>query len=188
MTNALLCLILIITGLSIQFSNPNTMVKFKAAVSVHNIAGIILTVSYAAFFLGNLFTANGVHYVIPVKGFFLRLKKQFIYYTVGIFRKDVAPFPVSGENKFNPLQQVTYVVLMYGFVPVVILTGWGLFYPEITVNSFLGFSGLDLTDLAHIFAGFTVSVIMCVHVYFCTIGKNPTSNFKSMINGYHESH
>jgi thiosulfate reductase cytochrome b subunit len=29
---------------------------------------------------------------------------------------------------------------------------------------------------------------MCVHVYFCTIGKNPTSNFKSMINGYHESH
>jgi thiosulfate reductase cytochrome b subunit len=188
MTNALLCLILIITGLSIQFSNPNTMVQFKAAVSVHNIAGIILTISYVAFFIGNLFTSNGLHYVIPVKGFVSRLTRQFHYYTIGIFRKETAPFPVNEENKFNPLQQVTYVVLMYGFVPFVILTGWGLFYPEITVNSFLGFSGLDLTDLVHIFSGFSISVIMCVHVYFCTIGKNPTSNFKSMINGYHESH
>ncbi len=188
MANALLCLILIITGLSIQFSNPNTVVKFNAAVSVHNIAGILLTISYVIFFIGNLFTSNGAHYVIPVKGFFERLKKQFIYYTVGIFRKDPAPFPVSEEEKFNPLQQVTYVVLMYGFVPFVILSGWGLLYPEITVNSFFGFSGLDLTDLLHIVAGFCISIIMCVHIYFCTIGKNPLSNFKSMITGYHESH
>ena len=188
MTNALLCLTLIITGLSIQFSNPGTVVKFNAAVSVHNIAGIILSISYGIFFLGNLFTPNGAYYVIPVKGFLIRLKKQFIYYTVGLFRKDEPPFPVSGESKFNPLQQFTYVVLMYGFVPFVIFSGWGLLYPEITVNSFFGFSGLDLTDLFHIFAGFAISIIMCVHIYFCTIGKNPTSNFKSMINGYHESH
>jgi thiosulfate reductase cytochrome b subunit len=188
MTNALLCLVLIVTGLSIQFSNPATVVKFNAAVSVHNIAGILLTVSYAFFFLGNLFTPNGAYYVIPVKGFFMRLKKQFYYYTIGIFKKEHAPFPVNEETKFNPLQQVTYVVLMYGFVPVVILTGFGLLYPEITLNSFMGFSGLDLTDLLHIFAGFTISIIMCVHVYFCTIGKSPTSNFKSMINGYHETH
>jgi thiosulfate reductase cytochrome b subunit len=188
MTNALLCLILIITGLSIQFSNPSTVVKFNAAVSVHNIAGIILSISYAAFFLGNLFTPNGLYYVIPVRGFFIRLKKQFSYYTIGIFKKEDAPFPVNEESKFNPLQQVTYVVLMYGLVPFVILSGYGLLYPEITVNSFFGFSGLDLTDFFHIVAGFGISIIMCVHIYFCTIGKNPTSNFKSMINGYHESH
>ncbi|MEI7500588.1 MAG: cytochrome b/b6 domain-containing protein [Bacteroidota bacterium] len=188
MTNALLCLLLIITGLSIQFSNPDTVVKFKVAVSVHNVAGIILTLSYLAFFLGNLFTANGVHYVIPVKGLLVRLKKQLFYYTIGIFRKENAPFPVNEESKFNPLQQATYVILMYVFVPLVILSGWALLYPEIIINDFLGFSGLDLTDLVHIGAGFTISIIMCVHVYFCTIGKNPVSNFKSMINGYHESH
>jgi thiosulfate reductase cytochrome b subunit len=188
MTNALLCLILIITGLSIQFSNPSTVVKFNAAVTVHNLAGIILTISYGFFFLGNLFTPNGLHYVISVKGFFMRLKKQFLYYTIGIFKKETAPFPVDEDNKFNPLQQVTYVVLMYGFVPFVIVSGWGLLYPEMTLYSVLGISGLDLTDLLHITAGFGISIIMCVHIYFCTIGKNPTSNFKSMINGYHESH
>jgi thiosulfate reductase cytochrome b subunit len=188
MTNALLCLVLIITGLSIQFSNPGTVVKFNAAVSVHNIAGIFLTISYGVFFLGNLFTPNGAYYVIPVKGFLGRLMKQFRYYTIGIFKKENAPFPVNEESKFNPLQQVTYVVLMYVFVPFVIISGWGLLYPEMTVYSVFGISGLDLTDLLHITAGFAISIVMCVHIYFCTIGKNPVSNFKSMINGYHESH
>ncbi|MEI7723877.1 MAG: cytochrome b/b6 domain-containing protein [Bacteroidota bacterium] len=188
MTNALLCLILIVTGLSIQFSNPDTMVKFKSAVAVHNIAGIILTISYALFFIGNLFTPNGAYYMIPVKGFIDRLMKQFRYYTIGIFKKEDAPFPVNEESKFNPLQQLTYVILMYGFVPFVIVSGWGLLYPEMTVYSIFNISGLDLTDLLHIGSGFAISIIMCVHVYFCTIGKNPTSNFKSMINGYHESH
>jgi thiosulfate reductase cytochrome b subunit len=188
MTNAILCIILIITGLSIQFSAPGTVVKFNAAVSIHNIAGIILSISYVVFFLGNLFTANGVYYIIPVKGFLERLKKQFLYYTLGIFRKEDAPFPVSEENKFNPLQQVTYVILMYFFMPFVIISGWGLLYPEVTVNSIMGVSGLDLTDLLHIAAGFAITIVMCVHVYFCTIGKSPVSNFKSMINGYHETH
>jgi len=188
MANALLCLTLIVTGLSIQFSNPGTVVKFKAAVTVHNLAGILLTISYAIFFIGNLFTANGAHYVIPVRGFLSRLQKQFYYYTIGLFKKENPPFPVTEEDKFNPLQQATYVLLMYVLVPFVVLSGWGLLFPEITVNSFMGFSGLDLTDLLHIVAGFAISIIMCVHVYFCTIGKNPFSNFKSMINGYHEPH
>ncbi len=188
MSNALFCLVLIVTGLSIQFSNPSTVVKFSMAVSLHNIAGILMSVSYIGFFLGNLFTKNGSHYVIPVKGTFNRLMKQLHYYTIGLFKNEPAPFPVNEDEKFNPLQQATYVILMYLLVPFVIMSGFGLLYPEITVNSVFGFSGLDLTDFVHIISGFGISIIMCVHVYFCTIGKNPTSNFKSMINGYHESH
>ena len=188
MMNALLCLTLIVTGLSIQFSNPSTLMKFNKAVSVHNIAGVLLAASYLIFFLGNLFTKNGSYYVIPIKGTVDRLMKQFHYYTIGIFKKEPAPFPVNEEENFNPLQQATYVALMYAIVPFVVISGFGLLYPDITVNSIFGFSGLDLTDFVHIIAGFLVSLIMCVHVYFCTIGKNPVSNFKSMINGYHESH
>ena len=188
MSNALFCLVLIITGLSIQFSNPSTVVKFNMAVTLHNIAGILLSSFYLVFFCGNLFTKNGSHYVIPVKGTLDRLLKQFHYYTIGLFKNEPAPFPVNEEEKFNPLQQATYVALMYLLVPFVIISGFGLLYPDITVNSVFGFSGLDLTDFVHIAAGFVISIIMCVHIYFCTIGKNPTSNFKSMINGYHESH
>ena len=77
LTNAILCLLLIVTGLSIQFSNPSVVVQFKIAVAIHNIAGVLLTISYLVFFLGNLFTVNGKYYIFEVKGFITRLMKQF---------------------------------------------------------------------------------------------------------------
>jgi len=186
--NALLCLTLIITGLSIQFSNPTLVVKFKLAVSIHNIAGVALALNYIIFFIGNLFTINGVYYLIEVKGFMKRLMSQFRYYTIGIFKKENPPFPVTKDNKFNPLQQFSYVATMYILVPLSILSGLGLLYPEIPLKNFLGISGLDWTDLIHLFVGFFITIFMCIHIYFCTIGKTPTSNFRSIIDGYHESH
>jgi thiosulfate reductase cytochrome b subunit len=183
-----MCLVLIVTGLSIQFSNPSLIVQFKLAVAIHDIAGIVLTINYLIFFIGNLLSLNGSHYMIGIKGFTGRLATQIRYYTKGIFKKENPPFPVTQENKFNPLQQFSYVAVMYILVPLVIVSGIGLLYPELTLNSVLGASGLDLTDMLHIAAGFFITIFMCIHIYFCTIGKTPTSNFKSMIDGYHESH
>jgi len=183
--NALLCLTLIITGLSIQFSNPSLAVRFKVAVAIHNVAGVTLSLNYLIFFLGNLFTSNGAFYIIEVKGFFKRMKQQFHYYTIGVFRRETAPFPVSSDSKFNPLQQISYVAIMYVILPLLIFSGIGLLYPEITVNSLIGISGLDYTDLLHLACGFFVTIFMFVHIYFCTFGKTFWSNFKSIIDGYH---
>ena len=183
--NALLCLTLIITGLSIQFSNPSLAVRFKMAVAIHNVAGVTLSLNYLIFFLGNLFTSNGIFYVIEVKGFFKRLKRQFHFYTIGVFHGETAPFPVTGDSKFNPLQQMSYVAIMYVILPLLIFSGIGLLYPEITVKSLIGISGLDYTDLLHLACGFFVTLFMFVHIYFCTFGKTFWSNFKSIIDGYH---
>lgn len=183
--NAILCLVLIVTGLSIQFSNPTIFVKFRVAVALHNLAGVILAFNYLIFFLGNLFSRNGSYYVIEVKGYFKRLKTQFHHYTVGVFKHENAPFPVTVESKFNPLQQFSYVAIMYIILPLLIISGIGLLYPEITVGSIFGISGLDYTDLLHLICGFFVTIFMCIHIYFCTFGKTVSSNFKSIINGYH---
>jgi thiosulfate reductase cytochrome b subunit len=113
---------------------------------------------------------------------------QFRYYTLGIFKGEHPPYPVTRERKFNPLQQFTYVMTMYIMVPVMALSGLLLLYPEVIPTEILGISGLHLTDLLHILAGFVISMFMFIHIYFCTIGKTATSNFKSMINGYHEAH
>jgi thiosulfate reductase cytochrome b subunit len=189
LVNALLCLILIITGFSMQFSNPNVaLVRFDTAVAIHDITGIILTINYAIFFLGNLFTLNGKYYQMEYRGLFKRLSKQFVYYTIGIFRKENPPFPVSRERKFNPLQQFSYVAIMYLFVPLVFITGWALLFPSTIPTTILKASGLHVTDFLHIISGFFISFFMIIHIYFCTIGKTPTSNFKSMIDGYHEAH
>ncbi len=187
--NAILCLILIITGISMQFSNPKfPMIRFDVAVSVHNIVGIILCVNYLLFFLGNITTHNGKYYKLIFPGLFSRLITQFRYYTRGLFKGEAAPYPLNSERKFNPLQQVTYVGSMYVLFPIIMITGWALMYPEVIPARFVWSSGLHLTDLFHITAAFLVSLFMFIHIYFCTIGKTPLSNFLSMIDGYHESH
>jgi len=187
--NALFCLFLIATGISMQFSNPKVpLIRFDIAVSIHNIFGILLTINYLLFFFGNIFTWNGKHYRISVDGFYHRLLSQFRYYTQGIFKGEHPPFPVNKELKFNPLQQFSYVIIMYIMVPIIVVTGLGLMYPDFIPTQLLGISGLHLTDLFHVIVGFIISIFMFIHIYFCTIGKTPVSNFKSIVDGYHEPH
>ncbi|MEI6899159.1 MAG: cytochrome b/b6 domain-containing protein [Bacteroidota bacterium] len=187
--NAFFCLGLIGSGISMQFSNPKVaLIRFDVAVSIHNILGILLLISYFIFFIGNLVTWNGKHYKIEFRGFIDRLMTQFKYYTGGLFKGEHPPFPITKETKFNPLQQFTYVLAMYILVPIVAISGLGLMYPDMIPAKVVGISGLHLTDLFHIIVGFIISLFMCVHIYFCTIGKTTMSNFKGMINGYHEPH
>ena len=188
-TNALMFLVLIVTGLSMQYSSPDyPMIRFDWAVSLHNISGVIVIISYLYFVIVNRFSRNRQYYRFYRKGFFERLKKQFVYYTIGIFKKEQPPFPVTETSKFNPMQKFSYLLVMYLGMPALIITGIALLYPEIIIPNVGGLSGIHLTDLVHIIVGFVLSVFMVVHVYFCTIGATPTSNFKSMFNGWHTKH
>jgi thiosulfate reductase cytochrome b subunit len=187
--NALLILLLIFTGVSMQYSDPaNPFMRFDLAVKIHNTCGILLTLNYLVFLFGTITTHNGSYYKISFKGLTARLIKQFTYYTFGIFKHEKPPFPVTKESKFNPLQQFTYVIAMFVLVPVVILTGWALLYPEVVLTKFFSGSGLKINDFIHVIIGFFVSFFMFVHIYFCTIGATFVSNFKSMISGFHETH
>jgi thiosulfate reductase cytochrome b subunit len=187
--NAILIILLIISGVSMQYTNPaNPFIRFDIAVTMHNISGMILTANYMVFLIGTFITPNGKYYKLSLNGLFARLIKQFTYYTFGIFKHERPPFPVTKESKFNPLQQFTYVIAMFILVPIVIITGWALLYPEVVLTKFFLGSGIKVNDFIHVIIGFFVSFFMFVHIYFCTIGATFVSNFKSMINGFHESH
>lgn len=184
--NLIMFLGLIFTGISLQYSNVNfELVDFNVAVTWHNVSGILLTVGYAFYLIGNRFTSNGNYYQFKLKGLYKRVKKQFIYYSFGIFKKMDPPYPISKKRKFNPLQKLSYVMVMYFLMPIVIISGFGLFFPSTLPEKILGLSGIHFFDLVHIITGFALSIFMIVHVYFCTIGKTPVANFKSMINGWH---
>ncbi len=184
--NAISFLILILTGLSMQYASIKyPLIRFDIAVSMHNTAGIVLLGLYVFFILGNLFTPNGKFYRIQLRGFIGRLKKQFHYYTRGMFRKESAPFPINEKRKFNPLQLISYVGAMYILLPIILITGVALIFPEMIFENVFGRSGIQLTALAHAIAGFFLSLFMVIHIYFCTLGKTPSANFKSMWNGYH---
>lgn len=184
--NALGIITLIITGLSMQSSVETSQVAgFNVFVNLHNIAGIVVTLSYTCFFIGNLVTSNGKYYIIKSQGFFKKPIKQIRYYTWGMFHGETSPFPLSEKRKFNPLQKYSYVMVMYLAVPLVIVTGLALLFPEIIIDQIYNFSGVFVTAVLHAAMGFFISVFLVIHLYVASIGKSPLQNFKSIITGWH---
>ncbi|MFP4060458.1 MAG: cytochrome b/b6 domain-containing protein [Bacteroidota bacterium] len=186
--NALMFIILIVSGISMQYASlENPIIQFDIAVRLHNFGGVILTLSYSIFLVGNVFTSNGRYYKIVKQELGEPVKKQFRYYLSGIFKGELHPYPVTKDRKFNPLQKITYILVMYIGVPVMVITGWALLFPEIIVHNVFGTGGIFLTALFHVIAGFLLSVFMIIHIYFATIGHSVSSNFKAIVTGYHET-
>ena len=189
--NALLFLALIFTGISMQYAgtlSSLSMIKFEKAVQFHNIAAIILVLNYGFFVIGNAVSANRKFYQIKRTGLIKDLITQLKYYSFGMFRGEKHPFEINENNKFNPLQKVTYWGVIYILMPLLIISGLALLYPEIIIRQIFGMSGILLTDLFHVFTGYLLSIFMIIHIYTCTLGPKPGTLFKSIINGYHEVH
>jgi len=185
--NALGILILIVTGINMQYSNPGfKIMNFELAVNLHNIAGILISINYLLFFFGNMLTSNKKYYRIKLRGLIRRLTLQVGYYTSGLFNHQPPPFPLSEKRKFNPMQKVSYLLVMYLFVPGLIFTGLALLFPETIIENVYSVSGIFMTAVLHASLGFLVSIFLVVHLYVASIGKHPLNNFKSILNGYHD--
>lgn len=185
--NALGIIVLIFTGINMQYASPDfQLMRFDQAIRFHNIAGVLVAVSYLLFFIGNLVSSNGTFYQIKLKGLRNRLFLQMRYYAYGMFKKEECPFPVSEKRKFNPLQKYSYIAVMYVFVPLVIISGIALLFPELIITEVYGVSGVFLTALLHASVGFLISIFLIVHVYVASVGKSPFKNYRSIITGWHE--
>jgi thiosulfate reductase cytochrome b subunit len=185
-SNATLFILLIITGLSLQYSGTEIkFIRFDLAVTIHNFAGVMVSILYAVFILGNTLTDNGKNYIVKRKGLRNKMLTQFKYYAYGIFKNEKAPFAAKKHRKFNPLQLVTYVFVMYLFFPFLIISGFGLLYPETIPHKVFNISGIQFVAIFHSLLGFFLSVFMLIHLYICTLGEKPLSHFKSMTSGFH---
>ena len=102
-----------------------------------------------------------------------------------MFHGEKTPFPVTEKRKFNPLQKYSYVIVMYLAVPVVIITGIALLFPEIIIDQTWGISGVFLTAILHSVMGFLISIFLFIHVYIASVGKSPKDNYKAILNGWH---
>lgn len=186
-TNALSIIILIISGISMQYSSVDQpLIRFDIAVKLHNSFGVITLISYVIFFIANIATGNIIHYKQKFKGMLDRLVMQGTYYVKGYFKGEDKPFPLSKKSKFNPLQHIAYLTTMYVFLPMVCISGLALMFPEIIMNRVFNWSGIQATAFVHVFFGTLIFVFLLVHLYVASIGKHPLKNYKSIINGYHE--
>jgi len=186
--NALGIIALIITGISLQSGIDSSFIQFNLAVSLHNISGIVISINYLLFFIGNFVSKNVNFYMIKPMGFLKRPMKQAYYYAWGMFHGMKAPYPLSEKRKFNPLQKYAYVAVMYLFVPFVMISGFALLFPEIIIDKVYSVSGVFLTAIIHSTVGFFISIFLIIHLYVASIGKSPIENFKSIITGWHNIH
>lgn len=187
--NALLFLVLLFTGILLRYAaGSRGIIPFEASVAIHNICAVILTINYGVYVIGNMISGNGMYYRKWRKNIVPKLWKQFHFYAIGIFKNEPHPFPITKKQKFNPLQKISYVLAMYLGMPLLIISGLGLMFPEYISNTVFNINGLVFYDVLHIVVGFVLSLFLFIHLYTCTLGDKPGTLFKSMINGYHEEH
>jgi predicted CXXCH cytochrome family protein len=184
--NALLFFFLIYSGLTLQYAGIEDQLSFNTAITLHNTSGVLLSLNYLLFFISGFITGNYKQYIPEFKGLFKRLFLQSKFYLIGIFRNDPHPFETTKKNKFNPLQQLTYLGIMFVLFPIIIITGFGLLFPETIIDEVFGSTGLFLTAILHTATGFFLSMFMFGHIYLATTGRTVTSNLKAMLTGYHE--
>jgi len=98
--------------------------------------------------------------------------------------RETPPLEKTKANKLNPLQQVTYLVILNILLPAQIITGvliWGLQrWPHIAAE--LG--GLPMLALVHTLVAWTFATFIVMHIYLTTTGHKPTAGIKSMITGW----
>jgi thiosulfate reductase cytochrome b subunit len=183
-SNVVLFVALLITGLAMHYSPPAGPERgFRTVVLVHNVAGLLLTVDYAVFLFGNLFWGNGRYYRLAPGDLSWGLLRQARHYLLGIFAGEPQPFPHTETRKFNPLQKLSYLLVMYLLFPPLIVTGWALLFPEWLPARLLGVPGIGLWAVAHGVLGFFLSRFMGLHTYLGTTGATVGELFRFMVTG-----
>jgi thiosulfate reductase cytochrome b subunit len=170
-----------------QFSDPDhPFILLASSSELHRFCGAALAINYVLFLAGNIISGNGKNYVVHLHGLIRNIKLQVKYYIIRAWKKTEPPFPVSSEQKFNPLQALAYAKTMYVIVPLIIITGLGLMFPKIIIEKIFGISGLLLTDLIHVALGFILFIFMLIHIYMSTLGKTSSGSFRAIITGWQE--
>ncbi|MBA4372118.1 MAG: cytochrome b [Thermodesulfovibrio sp.] len=180
-------LVLIVTGLQLRYSELPTLTKFRTAVDVHNLFGFLLIADFLLWCGYYMFTGK-IKLYIPlnpvkfVKGAILQAR----YYGYGLFIGEKNPHHATADNKFNPLQQSAYFMIMLLLMPIQIITGlllWDIKKFAVWI-SLLG--GLRMVDIAHVAVFFCLTAFLFVHVYLTTLGRTPLEHIKAMFTGYEE--
>jgi len=188
--NALGFVLLIITGFQIRYVDLFSLMSFEAAVSLHNWVGFAVIANWFLWFIYYLFSERVTNYhpdLDPVS-FFRRYFRQAGYYSWGYFQGEERPHKVQPQDKFNPMQKLTYQFVMFISAPVTFLTGLMMW----DVQRFAGLidmvGGLRVVNTVHVlmfilFVGFIIT-----HVYMGFLGARPSSHYKEMFTGYEEPH
>lgn len=187
-TNAVGCVMLALTGIQIRYIGLINVVPFRIAVAVHNWIGFVIIANFFVWFFFYLTTDRIRTYLPdlnPVRQFRSSMR-QAIYYGYGIFKGQPNPHHVSMYRQFNPLQSMTYQIMMLLLLPIQGFTGvllWNLIgFSELVAF----FGGVRVVDTVHVLIFIVFVFYIPFHAYLGTMGHTPGADYKAMWDGYEE--
>ncbi|MEJ2698649.1 MAG: cytochrome b/b6 domain-containing protein [Desulfuromonadales bacterium] len=187
--NALGIVTLGISGAQIRFPEYlNIFGSYKAAILLHNTAGILVAVSFSLWFFYYTCVARKMMQLYVPTGEDLRygLLRQAVFYFFNYFQGKPNPHHPTPDNKFNPLQKSAYLAIMFVLVPLVSLTGILLMNVSPLREMVLLVGGLKILVALHFLLACSLFAFLFTHVYLATLGKTPLSYVKPMWTGWEE--
>ena len=184
--NAFGFVILILTGFQIRYAEMLNFMTLPHAITIHNYVGFVVIANFFIWLTYYLGSGNVKVYIPDQRNFAALTLKQVRYYGYGIFVGKPNPHIATPENKFNPLQQLVYLVIMFVFLPAQMMSGlflWQVKKYEEYIN-LLG--GIKLLDTIHVLLFFFFTSYLFIHCYLATLGPTPLADFKVMFTGYKE--
>ncbi|MCX7179531.1 MAG: cytochrome b/b6 domain-containing protein [Proteobacteria bacterium] len=187
-TNALSFILMILTGVQIRYIGLVNFMSFKTAIDLHNLVGFVLIANFFLWLTFYLFSDKIKVYhpeLSPMKHFRDSFR-QMMFYGYGIFRGQPNPHHVSVYHKFNPMQSMTYQIIMLLLVPIQFYTGILLWDVEFFQTGVDLFGGVRVVDTVHVLLFIFFSAFIFIHPYLASLGHTPTAHFKAMFTGYEE--
>ncbi len=187
--NAAGFIIVILTGAQIRFGNILHLFSFETAVDIHSWTGFILIANYFIWLFYYLLTGKIKIYIPPLHHpveFLQRSIRQAKFYGYGILVGDENPHHSTQDNKFNPMQQISYLMIMAFLIPVQIITGLLLWDPKLFSKWVSLAGGIQIVDLIHVLLFIFFSAFIIVHFYLATLGHTTFAHIIAMFTGYEE--
>jgi thiosulfate reductase cytochrome b subunit len=187
--NALGIVTLCITGIQIRFPEyANIFGTYKAAIKLHDVAGVTVSLSFLLWIFYYLFVARSlVKLYVPnvediKRGLFAQAFFYFFYYFLG----EKNPHSISPDNKFNAIQKMSYLFIMFLFLPLVIVSGLLLMNIAPLRGWIITIGGIKFLVDAHYLIACSFFAFLCVHIYMATLGHTPFSHLRQMWTGWEE--
>jgi thiosulfate reductase cytochrome b subunit len=189
--NALGFIILIFTGAQMRYPDTFKVFSFETSVDIHSWLGFILLANYFIWLVYYLVTLQIKIYIPPLHKPVQFAKKaitQAKFYGWGIMVGDDNPHHAMPDNKFNPMQQVSYLMIMVALIPLQIITGLFLWDPKLFAPAINLLGGIQIIDMIHVFLWIFFGAFIIVHFYLATLGHTPMAHIVAMFTGYEDEH
>ena len=186
--NAMAFILLILTGFQIRYVGLLNVMSFETAVKMHNWVGFVAIANFLIWLGFYLFTdkITVYHPQLNARKFFEDWFRQVRFYSYGIFKGEKSPHRVRPLDKFNPMQSMTYQIVMLLIVPIQFVTGI-LMWDIKRFEDWIGMlGGIAVVSTIHMLIFILFVFFILVHAYMGALGRKPSTHYKEMFTGYEE--